>query len=176
MPRTLRGSLGRWRGEIWRALAPTRLYRQSLIGPAPGALRLRLSERWPGDPRRGAAILAGDVEFAAELINRPTPAWFPPGAGEAWMEGWHGFGWLDDLMAIGPSARDPARVLVQSWLSDGAVWHPVSWRSDYWRPASLPGSRISTNSSNATDDPLRRAMLTSLAAQLRHLARRRAGS
>src|SRR3954465_2528037 len=113
---TLRDAFAQWRGDAWRVLAATPFYRQTLIGPAPGALRLRLSERWPGDPRRGNAILAGNVEFAGELINRPTPAWFPPGAGDEWMEGWHGFGWLDDLMAIGTSARDPGPGAGGGWV------------------------------------------------------------
>jgi hypothetical protein len=38
-----------WRGDAWRALAATPFYRQTLIGPAPSAMRLKLNERWPGD-------------------------------------------------------------------------------------------------------------------------------
>jgi uncharacterized heparinase superfamily protein len=168
----LRNAVARWRGGAWRALAATPFYRQTLIGPAPGGLRLRLSERWPGDPRRGNAILAGDVEFAGELINRPTPAWFPPGAGAEWMALWHGFGWLDDLMAVGTSARDPARVLVQSWLSDGAVWHPVSWRPDVAATRILAWIvHFEELAGRDSDRALRRAMLSSIAAQVRHLAR-----
>ena len=77
---TLRDAFAQWRGDAWRALAAAPFYRQTLIGPAPSALRLKLNERWPGDPRRGNAILAGNIEFAGELIRRPTPAWFPPDA------------------------------------------------------------------------------------------------
>ena len=29
-----------------------------------------------------------------------------------------GFAWLDDLVSVGAAAREPARALVQSWLSD----------------------------------------------------------
>ena len=127
---TLRDALAQWGGDAWRALTAAPFYRQTLIGPAPSALRLKLNERWPGDPRRGNAVLAGDIEFAGTLIRRPTPAWFPPDATAGWLSRWHGFGWLDDLMAVGTSARDPSRVLIQSWLSEGAAWHPVTWRPD----------------------------------------------
>jgi uncharacterized heparinase superfamily protein len=169
---TLQNAVARWRGNAWRTLAATPFYRQTLIGPAPGALRLKLSERWPGDPRRGNAILAGDIEFAGERIHRPTPAWVPAGAGAEWMAGWHGFGWLNDLMAIGTSARDPARVLLQSWLSDGARWHPISWRPDVAATRILAWIvHFEELAGRDSDRVLRRAMLSSIAAQVRHLSR-----
>jgi uncharacterized heparinase superfamily protein len=164
---TLRNAVTRW-----RALAAAPFSRRALIGPAPGALRLRLNERWPGDPRRGNAILAGNIEFAGELIRRPTPAWFPPGAGAEWLALWHGFGWLDDLMAVGTSARDPARVLVESWLSDGAARHPVSWRPDVAATRILAWIvHFEELAGRDADRSLRRTMLSSIAAQVRHLAR-----
>jgi uncharacterized heparinase superfamily protein len=164
---TLRGAATRW-----RVLASAPFSRRSLIGPAPGALRLKLTERWPGDPRRGSAVLAGNIEFAGELIPRPTPAWFPPGAGAEWLAAWHGFGWLDDLMAVGTSARDPARVLVESWLSDGAARHPVSWRPDVAATRILAWIvHFEELAGRDADRALRRAMLSSIAAQVRHLAR-----
>ncbi len=135
-------------------------------------MRLKLNERWPGDPRRGDAILAGDIEFAGELLRRPTPAWFPPEANPEWLAQWHGFGWLDDLIAVGASARDPARVLVQSWLSDGAAWHPVTWRPDVAATRILAWIvHFEELAGREADRALRRAMLASIAAQVRHLAR-----
>ena len=88
----------RLRREAWRALAAGRFYRHTLIARAPADLRLRLGERWPGDGKRGAAILAGEIEFAGELVRNPSPVWFPSGAGPGWLAEWHGFGWLADLI------------------------------------------------------------------------------
>src|SRR4051794_1066458 len=171
-PVTLRDMFVQWRGDAWRALASTPFYRQTLIGPAPSALRLKLNERWPGDSRRGNAVLAGNIEFAGTLIRRPTPAWFPPDATAGWLSRWHGFGWLDDLMAIGTSARDPARVLIQSWLSEGAAWHPVTWRPDVAVTRILAWIvHFEELAGRDADRALRRAMLASIAAQVRHLAR-----
>jgi uncharacterized heparinase superfamily protein len=168
----LRDSFARWRGDAWRALAAAPFYRQTLIGPAPSELRLKLSERWPGDARRGEAILAGNIEFAGETIRRPTPAWFPPEANPEWLAQWHGFGWLDDLMAVGAATRDPARVLVQSWLADGAVWQPVTWRPDVAATRILAWIvHFEELVGRDADRALRRAMLASIAAQVRHLAR-----
>jgi uncharacterized heparinase superfamily protein len=148
------------------------LYRHTLLGPVPADLRLRLNERWPGDAERGAAILAGDIGFCGELVRNPMPVWFPAGTGPDWLAAWHGFGWLADLISIGAPARDPARALVQSWLADNSAWHPVAWRSD------VVATRIfawivhfEEIVGREVDRALRRAMLASIAAQVRHLSR-----
>ena len=164
--------LTRLRREAWRALAAGRFYRHTLIARAPADLRLRLGERWPGDGKRGAAILAGEIEFAGELVRNPSPVWFPAGAGPGWLAAWHGFGWLGDLIGAGAEAREAARALIQSWLTESAAWQPIAWRSD------VVGTRVfawivhlDEIASREADRPLRRAMLASLAGQLRHLAR-----
>jgi len=164
--------LTRLRRDALRALAAGRFYRHTLIGPAPGDLRLRLNERWPGDAKRGAAILAGEVEFAGELLRNPQPVWAPPSGGPGWLAAWHGFGWLADLLSAGAAARDPARALIQSWLADNPAWDPIGWRSD------VVATRIFTwivhfeeLAGRESDRALRRAMLASIAKQVRHLAR-----
>lgn len=162
----------RLRREALRALAAGPFYRHTLIGPVPADLRLKLNERWPGDAKRGGAVLAGEIEFSGELVRNPMPVWFPPGVGPDWLAAWHGFGWLADLIGIGAAARDPARALVQSWLAESSAWHPIAWRSD------VVATRIfawivhfEEIAGRETDRPLRRAMLASLARQVRHLAR-----
>jgi uncharacterized heparinase superfamily protein len=168
----IRNGFADWRRDAWRVLAAAPFSRQTLIGPAPSALRLKLSERWPGDPRRGSAILAGDIAFAGELIRHPTPAWFPSNAGADWLAGWHGFGWLDDLISVGAAARDPARALVQSWIAECSAWHPVAWRSDVAATRVLAWIvHFEELAGRESDRALRRAMLSSIAAQVRHLAR-----
>jgi uncharacterized heparinase superfamily protein len=166
------GLLTRLRRQTWRALAAGPFYRQTLIGPVPGELRLKLNERWPGDARRGAAILAGDIEFAGELVRNPVPVWFPADAGLGWLAEWHGFGWLDDLISIGATARDPARALVESWLKDGPTWHPIAWRSDVVATRILAWIvHFEEIAGRESDRELKRAMLGSISAQVRHLGR-----
>ncbi len=162
----------RLRRDALRALAAGPFYRHTLIGPVPADLRLKLNERWPGDAKRGAAILAGEIEFSGELVRNPAPVWFPPGVGPDWLAAWHGFGWLADLIGIGAAAREPARALLQSWLAESSAWHPIAWRSD------VVATRIfawivhfEEIAGREADRPLRRAMLASLARQVRHLAR-----
>jgi uncharacterized heparinase superfamily protein len=162
----------RLRRDALRALAAGPFYRHTLIGPVPADLRLKLSERWPGDGKRGTAVLTGDIEFSGELVRNPIPVWFPPGVGPGWLAAWHGFGWLADLIGVGAAARDPARALVHSWIAESSAWHPIAWRSD------VVATRIfawivhfEEIAGREADRPLRRAMLASIARQVRHLSR-----
>jgi uncharacterized heparinase superfamily protein len=162
----------RLRRHAIRALAAGSFYRHSLIGRAPEDLRRRIGERWPGEPKRGAAILAGDIEFAGELVRNPAPAWFPPAAGPEWLAAWHGFGWLADLASAGDEAREAARALIHSWLDESGAWHPIGWRSEVLATRVYAWIvHLDELTGRDTDRPLRRAMLASLAAQLRHLGR-----
>jgi uncharacterized heparinase superfamily protein len=164
--------LTRLRHDAWRTLTAGPFYRHTLIGRIPADLRLRLGDRWPGDTRRGNAILDGDIELAGELVRNPAPVWFPRGAGEEWLAAWHGFGWLADLMSAGAEARDAARALVQSWLSENVRWHPVGWRSDVTATRVFAWiMHFEELAGRESDRPLRREMLAGLARQVRHLAR-----
>lgn len=165
-------ALTRLRRDALRALAAGPFYRHTLIGPVPADLRLKLNERWPGDAKRGAVVLAGEIEFVGEMVRSPMPVWFPARAGPGWLAAWHGFGWLADLIATGAAARDPARALVRSWLVESPAWHPIAWRSD------VVATRIfawivhfDEIAGREADRPLRRAMLASIAKQVRHLGR-----
>jgi uncharacterized heparinase superfamily protein len=159
------------RGAL-RAFAARLLHRYRLIGRVPEDLRRRIGERWPGDPKRGAAILAGDIEFAGELVRNPSPAWLPPSASPEWLAAWHGFVWLADLASAGDEAREAARAVIQSWLEDAVAWHPIVWRSDVLASRIFAWiTHLDELAGRELDRPLRRAMLASLAAQLRHLAR-----
>jgi uncharacterized heparinase superfamily protein len=166
------GFLTRLRRDIWRALAAGPLYRHTLAGRVPADLKLRIGQRWPGDAKRGAAAAGGEIELAGELVRNPSPRWFPPSIGQEWLAAWHGFGWLPDLAAAGGTARDAARELVQSWIADNSAWHSLAWRSDVLATRVFAWIvHFDELVKRDQDDALRRAMLTSLVAQLRHLAR-----
>ena len=165
------GLLTRLRHDALQALAAGPLYRHTLIGRVPDDLRLRIGLRWPGDPKRGAAIAGGEIELGGELIRNPSPRWHPPSAGAEWIAAWHSFGWIADLTA-GGAARDAAGDLVQSWLRENSGWHGVAWRSDVLATRVFAWvAQFDEIVRRDQDHTLRRAMLTSMAAQLRHLAR-----
>ena len=162
--------LTRLRRDALQALAAGRLYRHTLIGRVPDDLKLRIGLRWPGDPKRGAAIASGEIELGGELIRNPTPRWRPPSAGPEWIAAWHGFGWIADLSA--GAARDAAGDLVHSWLRENSGWHGVAWRSDVLATRVFSWvAQYDEIVRRDQDHTLRRAMLASMAAQLRHLAR-----
>jgi uncharacterized heparinase superfamily protein len=143
-----------------------------LIGRAPADLRLRIGQRWPGDAKRGGAVATGEIELAGEMVRNPTPRWSPPSTSAEWLATWHGFEWLPDVTAAGGTLREAARELVSSWIAENSGWDRLTWRSD------ILATRICAWITHFDEivrrdhnDPLRRAMLASLVAQLRHLTR-----
>jgi uncharacterized heparinase superfamily protein len=160
------------RRDAVRALAAGPFYRHTLIGRAPTDLRLRVGERWPGDPQRGTMILSGEISLAGQIVRNPMPVWFPPEAGANWLAAWHDFSWVPDLFSVGGGARDAVRALVQSWLTDNTSWHPIAWRADVLATRIYSWIvHFDEIASREADRLLRRAMLVSLAPQLRHLQR-----
>ena len=166
------GLLTRLRRDALKALAGGSLNRHTLVGRVPNDLRIRIGQRWPGDPARGAAIAGGEIELAGELVRHPSPRWSPPSVGSQWLAAWHGFDWIADLTTAGGAARDAAGDLVQSWLHENAVWPDVAGRADVVATRVFAWvAQFDEIGRRDQDHSLRRAILASLVAQVRHLAR-----
>ena len=71
--------LDRLRQGALRVLTTAPLPRTSLNGRVPDSPRGPIGENWPGDPKRGAAILAGDIEFC--ISSSANAATLAPQAG-----------------------------------------------------------------------------------------------
>ena len=102
--------LTRLRRDVLRGFASSPLYRHTLIGRVPADLRLRVGERWPGDAKRGATILSGEITLAGQIVRNPMPVWFPPEAGANWLAAWHDFSWVADLLSVGGGAVGSAEI------------------------------------------------------------------
>ena len=166
------GLLARLRRDALQALAAGPLYRHTLIGRVPSDLKFRIALRWPGDARRGAAIIGGEIELAGEVVRTPSPRWAPPAVGPGWLAAWHGFGWIADVAAAGAASREALRDLVQSWIAENPGWNSLAWRPDVLAMRLFAWlAHFDEIARRDQDDPLRHAMLTSIVAQLRHLAR-----
>jgi uncharacterized heparinase superfamily protein len=165
--------LSRLRHDALLTVAAGPFYRHLLsLGHVPADVRLKIAQHWPGDPKRGAAILAGEVEFAGERVRNPSPTWFPPGAGAQWLAAWHGFDWLADLYAAGGKGREAAREAVRGWIAENTGWHRIAWRADVLASRLFAWlAYLDEIAGRDADAALRRALLQSLAAQLRHLSR-----
>ncbi|MDB5409193.1 MAG: hypothetical protein JWL84_4105 [Rhodospirillales bacterium] len=153
------------------ALARHTLYRLTLSGNAPRELAVALPIRWPGDAKRGAAIVAGELRLSGETVQLPADYAAPAAAPADWLSEYHRFAWLADLAALGGAeARSVGRAAVAAWIRQHSDWHPLIWRAD------ILGTRLVawvTQSEAFLDDAdaLRDAALASIARQLRHLAR-----
>jgi len=161
----------RLRYRLWAAYCRTPAHRVQLWGRSPKGLALGLDERWPGDPRRGRAILEGSYRFAGETVAGAEPPWDTSLAGADWQAELHGFAWLADLAAVASeAATEKARALLRSWLERHERWHPLVWRAD------VMGERLyawvayaELLAPEAGDAALRRAFLRGLGRQVRHL-------
>jgi len=72
--------------------------------------------------------------------------------------------------AAGGTAREALRDLVQSWIAENTGWTGIAWRSDVLATRIFAWiAHFDEIVRRDQEDPLRRAMLTSLVAQLRHL-------
>ena len=154
-------------------LCGMRLYRFTLAGAAPRELAKNLAIRWPGDAKRGTALLDGDFRLAGETLRLAAPYAAPHEASADFLAEFHGFAWLADLATLGSAeAREIGRSAVASWIADNPTWHAASWRSDILAARLVAWVTQFDSLFAATgEDPLRDALLASLARQARHLAR-----
>jgi uncharacterized heparinase superfamily protein len=97
--------LNRW--HAWRC-THTRISPELVAMPEPPGL---------GDIDRGRALLQGRVQLGGRRLSlaKGQSPWQAPAPGAVMRRALHGFGWLDDLAALGTPA---ARALAQGWLQD----------------------------------------------------------
>lgn len=91
-----------------------------------------------GSLAKGRQMLAGNYMFAGHLVESEAPSvWDIPMPTLAFEQELHGFGWLDDLAAVGDAA---ARRKAQMWLNDW-VRRYGRGRGPAWTP-DLTGRRM----------------------------------
>jgi uncharacterized heparinase superfamily protein len=165
------GPATRLRRQLMGLLSRNTLYRLTLHGGAPRELAVALPIRWPGDAKRGAALVAGEFHLAGESLRLESPFAAPAAAADDWLAEYHRFAWLADLAALGGAeARAAGRAAIGAWITAHADWDWLAWRAD------ILGTRLVawlTQLETFLDDAdaLRDAVLASVARQLRHLAR-----
>ncbi len=126
-------STGRARGAGMAALMNRiRAWRAGLGRPARGFVAPPRAELL-GSEARGRQLLAGNLLMAGRLVEVPQGAtpWPHLPADPAFAEAMHGFGWLDDLLAVPERAAERrARAWVHDWVGRygrgrGPGWTPV---------------------------------------------------
>ncbi|GIT90959.1 hypothetical protein JANAI62_14140 [Jannaschia pagri] len=119
-----RGFREKWATRLRVMRARPRHGRRSLVWyPEP---------RGSGSPRRGTQILGGLWHFAGQLVEAPeTSPWDIAAPSVPFEMQLHGFGWLDDVMAVGDrAAADMGRAAVVDWArrygrGTGPGWPPA---------------------------------------------------
>jgi len=95
----------------------------------PRRLRVTPADPWPGDPARGADILAGRYHLCGRIITIDSDPFIPDlPQPTAVLIALHGFGWLHDLRSQGgDQARKRARTLCSQWLDHYERWAEPGW-------------------------------------------------
>lgn len=147
-------------------------YVRALVRRRTRQLAFAPQDAWPGDARRGAAIVGGVFAFAGETVEAAGQPWRLGGRSDAWLAGLHGFDWLRDLRADGGEpARARARELVGGWVEAHNRWRPLPWRPDVLAARLVNWFTHAEFVFAGREGQLAHAWLDSLARQARHLRR-----
>lgn len=108
---------------------------------APHGFLRRPEPRAIGHASRGAAIVAGRLRLDGAVVEGSPFAGTEADLPEAAAAELQGFGWLDDLAALGsPAAREVAQTAVLDWLARHPVV-PEAPEGPAWRP-EIVGRRL----------------------------------
>jgi len=126
-----------WAARRTRWLNRFHARRAAMARPATG-FQSQPEPRTIGSFARGRQLMAGNFLFAGTLVDAPGKMiWDLAGHGADFDEEVHGFGWLDDLAAVGDAqARDLARRWLAEWIARYAGGRGPGWTPD------LTGRRI----------------------------------
>ena len=85
-----------------------------------------------GSFARGKQLVAGNLLFAGHLVEAPGASiWALEPPSPAFAEALHGFGWMDDLAALGDrAARTRAQTWTFGWIDQSGGGHGPGWTPD----------------------------------------------
>ena len=129
---------------------------------------------FPGDIRRGTALLGGTLLFRGESCTVAALDLAKPAFSKAFAEYLHGFSWLRDLSTVSTRAQATpvAEALMRRWLDAYAdtVSEPA-WRADLWGRRILFWTSHAPLILSSTDLVYRSRVLNTLARGARHIDR-----
>ena len=84
------------------------------------------------DRARGADVLGGTWRFRGEhmALGPAGNPWDCASPSRGFARDLHRFGWLPDLVAIGPEGEARAQTLTAQWVTEFGDWNTFSWRPD----------------------------------------------
>src|SRR5258706_158965 len=142
-------------------LCGMRLYRFTLAGAAPREFDKNLAIRWPGDAKRGTALLADEFHLAGETLRLSPPYAAPAQASADFLAEFHSFTWLADLATLGSAeAPEIGRTPIATWIPAGPCAARIAscrmrcrWRSTAWRRCCACSARAMGGSPSSTTPP-----------------------
>ncbi len=150
----------------------TPLYGSTLLRRRPTRLSAAPPDPWPGDAKRGAAMIDRTYSFAGTTVRPEGSPWDETSTDKDLRDALHEFTWLRDLRTKGgDDARRHARKLTAEWLIRNQRWSAAVWRAD------IMGRRLTALISHfelffaSAPDPFRSQLLANMARQARHLGR-----
>ncbi len=165
------GQVGRTALEEWRA---SPFYRRSLRTGVPCALTLYPQRLCPGDPARGAEILAGRFRLAGQTLELEAgqSPWRRPSPSRHFAKRLHRFVWLRDLATLdSPEAAAMAGFLWDEWEDVFGEGNIFSWAPEIAGPRLIEWLCAAPLLFDDPDPAARGARLAGLAAQAEHVAR-----
>lgn len=152
----------------------TPIHGMRLKGRHPLKLIAVPDDPFPGDPRRGQALLEGTLNLRGEIRVIADLDLAAPDFSRAFGDYLHGFLWLRDLSSAAPrrQATPIAEDLMRRWLAAHAdkVSEPA-WRADLWGRRILLWAAHAPLILSSTDLVYRSLVLNTLARGARHIDR-----
>ena len=76
-------------------------YGLTLLRRQPAGLLAAIPDPWPGNAKRGAAMVGGSFAFAGKIKRPDDSPWDEADADDGWLDAQHSFVWVRDLRALG---------------------------------------------------------------------------
>jgi uncharacterized heparinase superfamily protein len=152
--------------------------RRAGIGPAASGFVSTPEPRSLGSFHRGRQIASGNFLFAGFLVEAPeTPIWDLPMPDPVFEAEVHGFGWLDDLAAVGDrAAQKRAQAWTHDWISRYGEGEGPGWTPDLTGRRLVRWVNHAILLLNGASVEENRAFFRALTRQTRFLARRWQGA
>lgn len=160
--------------QLHRLTWRTPIHGMRLRGRHPLKLIAVPDDPFPGDPRRGRALLDGKLSLRGETRTIADLDLARPDFSRAFADYLHSFLWLRDLSTVATRAQATpiAEDLMRRWLAAHAdtVSEPA-WRADHWGRRILLWTAHAPLILSSTDLVYRSLVLNTLARGARHIDR-----
>ncbi|WP_411820931.1 heparinase II/III family protein [Hyphococcus formosus] len=160
--------------RVRKAWGESPFYQAQLKGPAPDRLLFQPDDPYTPDKAVALSLAKGRLAIGDEAIDcegELDKIWDLPSVGGPLNAYLHEFSWLRHLSALGEDGKEPARVLMTSWLDRYERWSSESWEPFFVSERLIQLCAHHPLLLSGRDALWRSRVLACMARQTRHLAR-----